>query len=860
MYTADVAHREALLAHTEWVRQLALRLVRDPELADDLTQETYLAALDGPAQPVRSQRAWLAGVLRNQLWVRLRGEGRRRARERRVAADGATPSTLEVVERAARHRQVVEVVMELPEHYREVLLLRYFDGRTPTEIARERGEPIATVKTRLQRALALMRQRLDRSAGSRGAWIGLLAPLLREPIRAVPRWPGWFGGSGRIALGLGGLALAAGAVALAWLAPWRGRAVPALAGDRLAAAVPAARAPAATGDATARRQMPLGSAAVVQRRAVERAELDPRARRVHGDVVDLEGRPLPGVVVRHVARRRGDWAPRSGEGTRIAVAGARGQFVLRDVPAGGSIEVASDSHTAVLVGQPRSRDDGARVTVVAAPRLRLAGNVVDDRGAPLSDALVAIHPAPGLRARGGHTFARSSARRFAAVTDDDGAFALPRAPALAGGQLVVTREGFDTMRTAAPASSDATMALRLRRAVPSAAALRGVVLNSTGAPAVDARVADGSSITRTDANGAFSLDVRDGASSRRILALVPGHQPAELRLAAARPVGSDPVVLRLGPPPRQLRGTVHDRAGAPVRGARVWITDPTVLCHREPPAGEDIETCGRVYGDADREDLPVVVESYLAGEPLRLWRPVRTNAQGGFVLDGLLDRPYTVVVMGAGGGAMSRHLGVRPGGEEVRFTIDERPGEVLRGRVVAAADGAPVGGVDIGVQRRCFELTRDGARSYSSLDLGPWQRTAPDGSFALAWVRGEGDVALRVEGPDVLTTIVPMPATGATQSGFRIEVVRRVELCVSVEFARGADALRLLDRGGNPVGAHRAEGDVRRTMRDLPIVDGCTGWFAAPDTAVTAVLLRDGDELQRHDVVLRSGHRHDLRF
>ncbi len=45
-----------LSAHAPWIRSLALRLVRDTARADDLVQETFLAALEQRPAPGRSDR------------------------------------------------------------------------------------------------------------------------------------------------------------------------------------------------------------------------------------------------------------------------------------------------------------------------------------------------------------------------------------------------------------------------------------------------------------------------------------------------------------------------------------------------------------------------------------------------------------------------------------------------------------------------------------------------------------------------------------------------------------------------------------------------------------------------------------
>ncbi len=180
--TPPTHNPEALLSQTRWVRNLALRLVRDPDLADDLAQETYLAALRHRPDEGRSLRGWLATVLRNLVRQEARGVSRRTDRERLVSGDKQTDSTLELVERLALHKEVVEAATGLSEPYRETILLRYFEECTPSEIALRTGVPLATVKTRLSRGLERLRERLDREHdGDRGAWSVALLVLAQPP-------------------------------------------------------------------------------------------------------------------------------------------------------------------------------------------------------------------------------------------------------------------------------------------------------------------------------------------------------------------------------------------------------------------------------------------------------------------------------------------------------------------------------------------------------------------------------------------------------------------------------------------------------------------------------------------------------
>jgi DNA-directed RNA polymerase specialized sigma24 family protein len=62
------------------LRSLAQRLARNTAEADDLVQETWLAAEQTSTAQPRSRRAWLHGVLRNRGRMLRRGEARRRRR------------------------------------------------------------------------------------------------------------------------------------------------------------------------------------------------------------------------------------------------------------------------------------------------------------------------------------------------------------------------------------------------------------------------------------------------------------------------------------------------------------------------------------------------------------------------------------------------------------------------------------------------------------------------------------------------------------------------------------------------------------------------------------------------------------
>ena len=167
---------EALLSHTDFVRILARHLLEDPGAADDLAQDTLARALERPPRAAVALRAWLRTVARNFARQGARGATRRRYHEAEAARAEAVPSADEVLEREAVRAEVVEALLSLPEVQRDVLLLRFYEGLAPREIARRLEVPVETVRSRQRRGIAGMRRRLD-GRRERGDWMPALAPL-----------------------------------------------------------------------------------------------------------------------------------------------------------------------------------------------------------------------------------------------------------------------------------------------------------------------------------------------------------------------------------------------------------------------------------------------------------------------------------------------------------------------------------------------------------------------------------------------------------------------------------------------------------------------------------------------------------
>jgi RNA polymerase sigma-70 factor (ECF subfamily) len=160
---------ERLLAQTAWVRRLALSLSRDEASADDLAQDALAAALLRPPPDAASEgalRAWFGAVTRNLAIHRARGESRRQRREQAVARPELERSQERLRELEELRGELVRHVLALPEHEQQVVLLSFFEELDSAEIARRLEVPDSTVRNRLRRALAELRERLERGHGA----------------------------------------------------------------------------------------------------------------------------------------------------------------------------------------------------------------------------------------------------------------------------------------------------------------------------------------------------------------------------------------------------------------------------------------------------------------------------------------------------------------------------------------------------------------------------------------------------------------------------------------------------------------------------------------------------------------------
>ncbi len=195
-----LGHGLRILEEAAWLRRFAQGLAGSGEEADDLTQESMIAAL-GHGVPARNPRGFLSEIAR-RLSAQARRESRRRreretihARRRAEGTDsppGATDAEIdrgfEEAERVDMMRLVLEELRNLPTAQQRAITLAYMDELAPAQIAKRLDVSPATVRAHLSRGLAALRDRLDRRSGGRDPWLSALAPWLAT--RTGPIVPG----------------------------------------------------------------------------------------------------------------------------------------------------------------------------------------------------------------------------------------------------------------------------------------------------------------------------------------------------------------------------------------------------------------------------------------------------------------------------------------------------------------------------------------------------------------------------------------------------------------------------------------------------------------------------------------------
>ena len=161
----ESALREAYRAHAPAVHGLALRVLSNETLAEDVVQDVFVRLWERPERFDAGRgplRAFLLSMTHSRAVERVRSEESLRNRHAKLERQPAKPTDdpARVVVTREDEAAVQAALAALPEMQRRPIEMAYFDGLSYREVARELGEPEGTVKYRIRMGIQQMRAAL----------------------------------------------------------------------------------------------------------------------------------------------------------------------------------------------------------------------------------------------------------------------------------------------------------------------------------------------------------------------------------------------------------------------------------------------------------------------------------------------------------------------------------------------------------------------------------------------------------------------------------------------------------------------------------------------------------------------------
>src|SRR5437660_8257646 len=216
--------------HQSLVCAVAYNACGDLALSEDVAQETFWtawrqrAALADPAR----LRAWLCGIARN-----LGNNARRRTHtagplDAAAGLSAAAPGPAEQAVSREEEALVWQALAQIPDTYREPLILFYREGQAVAEVAAALDLSPDAVKQRLSRGRGMLRDQvaelvegaLRRSRPSNAFAVGVLSGLTTAAAKGAGATLSGIVGAGLTSGFLGGLLGSLGGLAGGWLGTW----------------------------------------------------------------------------------------------------------------------------------------------------------------------------------------------------------------------------------------------------------------------------------------------------------------------------------------------------------------------------------------------------------------------------------------------------------------------------------------------------------------------------------------------------------------------------------------------------------------------------------------------------------------
>lgn len=907
---------EELLAQMGWVQTLARSLVRDPNVAADVAQQTWLTALERPPHTATSGpslRAWLATVTRTLARQSVRSSTRRRRREHKASrAESDRVSTVDVVSRGEIHRELVQEVLTLDEPYRSTVLYRYLDGLSGPEIAERMGVSPAAVRKRLSRGLAAMRLRLDEDhEGDCNDWLSGflgLGPLIGGGAVAgsgsVGSGSGASGASVASGSGPGGASVASGA-AQGTAAPasfglhgaWLGLPLPALAGATLlllavvwtllpeadpalpdgglvvqnelgagTSVLPLSSDSAAAPLATTAAPLAPGSDDLLDTAALQRAfAWIPLSGDLSGRVMDVSGASVGGLRLLleslpqgAAAGLNGSSASQPDQATPTAIADDTGRFVFHDVSSMGQVLAASSQWVTVYAGEAAGPASRVEPVVVVARRLRVSGRVVDAAGNGLPLAQVTVRLPDDLSVRLADVMESSWPLESTALTDTSGRFEFSWLPQVPGALLEVTATGYKTAAVPLPDQDAPDLTISLDRP---ALRLSGWVVDASDQPVAAALVSYGPASVLSDDGGAFSIWLDpsdlDGkpplAEAWQLVAVAKGLQPAVLAAETDSLTG------------RPLwKDALTLRLGPPL----TKLTGQVVNEDGEPvPYAMVWVADPTVFVSRMDADLGSLVQG----------GPTRPGARREVVLEtvqghGLGDPERVWWYERADGegrfalpGLSQRAYTVRAARAESLVMAESPgwvPGDQVRLVLPRASHTAPLSGRLVSSDGLPLEGISVGlfrpmvtVATTTLTRAGAVDETDATGTFDLGTVSRDGTF-LEVDGPGLMP--LRLAVSPGTES-MTVVLPSRCDVRVLLPDADEADQMKILDGHGETLPLVSFRSDRRQAREQVSLWSGRSEVLSVTDNAATLVLLKDGQDVRRIPLQLQPGRLNEIR-
>jgi RNA polymerase sigma-70 factor (ECF subfamily) len=173
---SEKAYRELLDRYQRPVFSLVYRMVRDREMAEDLSQETFIKVFNhlDRYNPSYKFSSWIFKIASNLAIDALRkkelktvsldgsrhAETADEAESTRITVESKDENPEERLEAKELGHEIEQAIGELRSEYRTAILLRHVEGRPYEEIAEIMGIPLGTVKTYIHRARGELRETL----------------------------------------------------------------------------------------------------------------------------------------------------------------------------------------------------------------------------------------------------------------------------------------------------------------------------------------------------------------------------------------------------------------------------------------------------------------------------------------------------------------------------------------------------------------------------------------------------------------------------------------------------------------------------------------------------------------------------